>query len=250
MENLLATWEKFLRGKRRRKDVILFQAKLGDNLANLYRSLADNTYKHGPYLTFNISDPKPRKIHKATVRDRVVHHLLHKELYPYFEKRFIYDSYSCRKEKGVHRALNRFKFFAGQVSKNNSRTCYVLKCDIRKFFASVDHETLVKILKRHTEDQNIICLLDKIISSFYTTRPGVGLPLGNLTSQLLANVYMHEFDMFMKQGLRVKHYIRYTDDFIILSEDKKYLDELLPPIEEFLRTKLKLSLHENKVSKN
>jgi RNA-directed DNA polymerase len=247
MENLLITWEKFLRGKRRKKDVILFQIKLGDNLAGLYRSLVNHTYKHGPYLEFNISDPKPRKIHKATVRDRVFHHLLHKELYPYFDKKFIYDSYSCRKEKGVHRALNRFKFFAGKVSKNNSRTCYALKCDIKKFFASVNHEALIKILRRHIKDQNIIDLLNKVVSSFYATGPGVGLPLGNLTSQLLANVYMHEFDMFIKQGLRVKYYIRYTDDFIILSDDRKYLVDLLPKIEEFLKIKLKLSLHKNKV---
>jgi retron-type reverse transcriptase len=247
IENLLTTWEKFLRGKRRKKDVILFQAKLGDNLSDIHHSLANGTYKHGPYKVFNISDPKPRKIHKATVRDRVVHHLIHKTLYPYFDKRFIYDSYSCRKEKGVHRALNRLKFFAGKVSKNNSRTCYILKCDIKKFFASVDHETLIKILKRYITDQNIICLIDKIVSSFYTIRNGVGLPLGNLTSQLFANVYMHEFDMFIKQELLVKYYIRYTDDFIILSDSKEYLDDLLPKIEEFLRIKLKLALHENKV---
>lgn len=247
IENFLAAWDSFLRGKRRKKDVILFQAKLGANISNLYRSLVNYTYKHEPYSAFNISDPKPRNIHKATARDRLLHHLVYKELYPYFDSRFIYDSYSCRRNKGVHRALDRFKYFAGKVSKNNSQTCYVLKCDIKKFFASIDHETLIKILKKHIEDRKIIWLINKIISSFYSIRSGIGLPLGNLTSQLLANIYMHEFDMYLKQELRIKYYIRYADDFIILSDNKEYPNSLLPKIKEFLRTKLKLNLHENKV---
>lgn len=248
IENLLITWDRFLRGKRRKKDVIIFQADLSTNLMNLHYSLADYSYVHGGYTAFNVSDPKPRNIHKATVRDRVLHHLLYKELYPYFEKRFIYDSYSCRENKGVHRALNRFKYFAGKVSKNYSRTCYVLKCDIKKFFASIDHKTLLEILARHIEDHNIIWLIKRVVSSFYTSRLGVGLPLGNLTSQLLVNVYMHEFDMYLKQELQAKYYIRYADDFIILSDNKEYLNSLLIKIKEFLQMKLKLSLHENKVS--
>jgi retron-type reverse transcriptase len=247
IENLIATWERFLRGKRRKKDVASFEARLTDNLAGLHQALADKIYEHGPYAAFNVSDPKPRNIHKAAVRDRFLHHLLHKELYPYFEKRYIYDSYSCRLNKGVHRAMDRFKRFAGEVSKNHSRTCYVLKCDIKKFFASIDHTTLIKILKRHIEDKEIVWLINRVISSFYSARPGVGLPLGNLTSQLLVNVYMHEFDMYMKQQLRVKYYIRYADDFIILSDNKDYLDNLLPEISEFLQTQLKLNLHERKV---
>lgn len=247
IENLIATWERFLRGKRRKKDVALFEAKLADNLAGLHQALANKTYEHGPYTAFNVSDPKPRNIHKASVHDRFLHHLLYKELYPYFEKRYIYDLYSCRLNKGVHRAMDRFKRFAAEVSKNNSRTCYVLKCDIKKFFASIDHETLTKFLKRHIKDLDIIWFINKVISSFYSARPGVGLPLGNLTSQILVNVYMHEFDMFVKQELRVKYYIRYADDFVILSDNKGYLNNLLPKISEFLQTQLKLNLHENKV---
>jgi len=247
IENLLVAWEHFLRGKRSRKDVMLFQAELSANLSDLYYSLADQTYKHGPYSVFHISDPKPRTIHKAKVRDRIIHRLIYDNLFPYFDIGFVFDSYSCRKQKGTHRALDRFKLFAGKVSKNNSQTCYVLKCDIKKFFASVNHAVLLKILKRHIADEDVIDLIEKVISSFYSNRSGIGLPLGNLTSQILANVYLHEFDMFIKQGIRAKCYIRYTDDFVILSDNKEYLNSLLPTISEFLEKELKLMLHEHKV---
>jgi len=226
----------------------MFQARLSANLVDLYLSLASRTYQHGLYTAFNVSDPKPRNIHKATVCDRVLHHLIFKELYPYFDNKFVYDSYSCRNNKGNHRPLNRFKQFARKVSMNNSRTCYVLKCDIKKFFSSIDHEILVKILSRHIADADMLCLLEKVINSFHVAQSRVGMPLGNITSQLFANVFMHEFDMYLKQELRVKYYIRYADDFAILSGDKEYLKSLLLKIEEFLQNKLKLTLHEYKVS--
>jgi retron-type reverse transcriptase len=247
IENLLVTWERFLRGKRKKKDVMIFQAKLSDNIIELHKLLQTRTYKHGEYSAFNVSDPKPRNIHKATVRDRLLHHLIYKELYPYFDERFIFDSYSCRRKKGTHRALNRFQSFARKVSKNNTRTCYVLKGDIKKFFASINHKALYSILRRHIEDEEMHWLIKQVVSSFHTTQVGVGLPLGNLTSQLLVNIYMHEFDMFVKQELRVKYYIRYADDFAIFSDDKGYLEELIYKMEIFLNKKLKLSLHENKV---
>ena len=245
--NILATWQLFLRGKRHKKDIIRFQAELGQNLVSLHHDLRNKTYKHGPYSAFNISDPKPRNIHKASVRDRLLHHIIHRELYPYFEPRFIHDSYSCRKNKGTHRAINRFRDFAGRVSRNHTRTCFVLKCDIRRFFASIDQTLLMKILQRHIENSEILSLIKEVVSSFYTTKQGIGLPLGNLTSQLLVNIYMHEFDIYMKQELRVKYYIRYADDFVILSEDKEYLKNLLGCIESFIEQNLHLSLHENKV---
>lgn len=247
IENILATWSRFLRGKRNKKDVVIFQSRLAENLADLHRSLLNRSYEHGGYKAFNISDPKPRNIHKATVRDRVLHHLIYKELYDYFDARFIYDSYSCRKNKGTHKALDRFKEFAGKVSKNNTRTCYILKCDIRKFFASIDQGILMAILKRHIEDLALIQLLETVIASFYSTQPAVGLPLGNITSQLLVNVYMHEFDMYVKQELRVKYYLRYADDFAIMSENKEYLEDVLIKMDGFLNEKLKLTLHEDKV---
>lgn len=166
-----------MRGKRHKKDVIKFQAELADTIAELHHHLNARTYTHGEYSTFNISDPKPRNIHKATVRDRLLHHLIYKELYKYFDARFIYDSYSCREYKGTHRALNRFTEFAGRVSKNNNRTCYVLKCDIKKFFASINHDILYTILKRHIEDPEMHWLIKQVVSSFHTTEIGVGFRL-------------------------------------------------------------------------
>jgi retron-type reverse transcriptase len=247
IENILSTWGRFIRGKRHKKDVMEFEARLADNIIELHNMLHTRTYEHSGYFAFNVSDPKPRNIHKAIVRDRVVHHLIYKELYWYFDDRFIYDSYSCRKQKGTHRAFERFKVLANRVSKNNTKTCYVLKCDVRKFFASIDHDVLRSILKRHIVDDEILWLIHQVIKSFHTTRVGVGLPLGNLTSQLLVNIYMHEFDMYMKQELRVRHYIRYADDFVILSQDKKYLENLLSNINMFLNNTLKLHLHPDKV---
>lgn len=248
IENLLKAWEEFLPGKKKRIDVMAFQNRLMNNICDLHNALLSRAYIHGSYYAFNISDPKPRSIHKATVRDRLLHHLLYAELYPYFDSKFIYDSYSCRVNKGTHKAMVRFRKFAYITSKNNTRTCWVLKCDIRKFFANIDHAILKDILAQHIADGDVLRLLGHIIESFNTERrKGVGLPLGNLTSQLLVNVYMNEFDHFMKRVLKVEHYIRYADDFVILHEDRIYLEELIPKIAEFLNTALKLSLHPDKV---
>ena len=247
VENLLRAWEEFLRGKKKRADVLLFQTRLMDNIYELQRDLADRKYVHGEYHAFNISDPKPRNIHKATVRDRLLHHLLYQELYPYFDKHFIHDSYSCRVQKGTHKAMNRFRAFARKVSQNNTRTCWILKCDIRKFFANIDHAILKDILARYINDADILWLLGRVIDSFSADKKGVGLPLGNLTSQLLVNIYMNEFDMFAKRVLGLRYYVRYADDFVILHHNKNYLTALIPEIGNFLHNELKLQLHPKKV---
>lgn len=248
IENLLLAWKDFLNGKKNRTDVMFFQSKLIDNICELHYDLISKTYKHGTYHAFNISDPKPRNIHKATVRDRLLHHLLHAELYPYFDKKFIFDSYSCRIGKGTHKAMDRFRSFAYIVSKNNTQQCWVLKCDIKKFFANIDHEVLKKILAEFIVELNLMELLGHIIDSFSSQdKQNTGLPLGNLTSQLLVNIYMNKFDHYMKRTLKVKYYIRYADDFVILSEDCEYLQKIISQISDFLETKLKLSLHPKKV---
>ena len=241
-----------MKDKKKRKDVAEFLLKLSENVLLLHSDLLDKTYTHSNYHAFNISDPKPRNIHKASVRDRLLHHAIYKVLYPYFDKRFIHDSYSCRLYKGTHKAMERFKKFAYKVSKNNTKTCFILKCDIRKFFTSIDHEVLLFILEKHIEDKDTLWLLEQIISSFSTNPMGKtygvkGLPLGNLTSQLLVNVYMNEFDQFVKHKLKIKHYIRYADDFVIMNEDKDYLKDKLRYIVIYLDQTLKLQLHPNKV---
>ncbi len=250
VENLLDAWKEFVRGKKKKKDVQEFGRYLMTNVLALHNELATGIYRHGWYHHFRIADPKPRDIHKASVRDRLVHHALYRQLYPFFDRTFIADSYSCRTGKGTHKAMNRFRAFARKVSKNDTRTCWVLKCDIRKFFASVDHTVLMDILRSRISDDRLLTLLENIIDSFCAT-PGVehiGLPLGNLTSQLLVNIYMNEFDQFVKHTLKTKHYVRYADDFVILSRDKQHLLKTLSYMKVFLHDKLKLEMHPDKVS--
>ena len=246
VQNLLEAWEEFLKEKRNRKDIAHFQLQLMDHLFSLYRDLQNRTYRHGAYRVLKISDPKPRIIHIAPVRDRLLHHAMYRKLYPYFEKKFEYDSYSCRNNKGTHRALYRFEKFIRIVSKNNTKQCWVLKCDIRKFFANIDHNILISILQKHITDTDTLWLCERIIRSFNPIE-GKGLPLGNLTSQLFANVYMNEFDQFVKHVLKEKYYIRYADDFVFLSRERGELENIIPIIQKFLSEKLKLSLHEDKL---
>ena len=260
VDNLLSAWQEFRRDKRNKKDVQLFERNLMDNILELHTSLRNKTYVHSNYFHFKINDPKPRDIHKASVGDRVIHHLLYQSLYKFFDNKFISDSYSCRFGKGTHKGIEKLRKFALKTSKNNTKPCFVLKCDIRKFFANIDHGILKRILHDNIQDYDILNLLSIIIDSFntQTAKPhftngnpwdwvGKGLPLGNLTSQLLVNIYMNEFDQFVKHKLKVKYYIRYADDFVILSEDKKFLEELLPIINSFLDEHLKLNLHPDKV---
>ena len=248
VENLLEAWDEFVVGKRGRKDVQMFQLHLMDNILDLHLDLKNKTYVHRGYEAFTISDPKPRDIHKASVRDRILHRALYIKLYPFFDRTFISDSFSCRFGKGAHKALERFTKFHRKVSKNNTKTTWVLKCDVRKFFASIDQGILIKILDKHIHDKDIIRLLSQIIISFNSTRIGTGLPLGNLTSQLFVNIYMNTFDQFMKHTIKAEYYIRYADDFVILSVNKQWLEDILASIKIFLSYELKLSLHPDKIS--
>jgi RNA-directed DNA polymerase len=246
-ENLLLAWNEFRKGKRAKSDVQEFEQSLMRNIFALHRDLAVKRYLHGPYVPFNISDPKPRNIHKATVRDRLLHHAIYRVLYPFFDRQFINDSYSCRDGKGTHKAMNRLRTFAYTESRNHTRTVWVLKCDVRKFFASIDHAILLGILERYIPDKDVLWLVERVVESFHSTMPSKGLPLGNLTSQLFVNIYMNEFDQFMKHNLKARYYIRYADDFVLLSHERSWPENILPRIQEFLRDKLKLELHPDKV---
>lgn len=248
LENLLKAWKEFRVGKRKRTDVQEFERNLMSNIISLHHDFVARTYHHGGYEAFKIYDPKPRDIHKASVRDRLLHHAIYRVLYPFFDRAFITDSFSCRIGKGSHKPLNRFQLFANKISHNNTRTVWVLKCDIRKFFASIDQKILMDILQSYISDTDTVWLLSEIISSFHSEKSGIGLPLGNLTSQLLVNIYMNKFDQWMKHSMKTKYYIRYADDFVILASDKDYLWELLIKIGEFLREEMNLNLHPDKIS--
>lgn len=248
VENLLDAWKEFLRGKSGREDVLGFERNLMANVLALHRDLAQKTYRHSRYYAFHISDPKPRIIHKASVRDRLLHHALYRRLYPFFDRTFIADSYSCRLNRGTHKAINQFRAYAYKVSQNHTCTAWVLQCDIKKFFASIDQTALMRIIGKYIPDTDILWLLSRIVSSFFSTKRGKGLPLGNVTSQLLVNIYMNEFDQFAKHKLKATYYIRYADDFVVLSDGRIWLEGILPAIKEFLSERLLLRLHPQKVT--
>ena len=247
MENLFLAWQEFQKGKRSKSDVQEFEFFLEDNIFQLHNELKCGKYKHQNYTSFFICDPKLRHIYKACVRDRVLHHALFRILYPIFDKNFIWHSYSCRIGKGTHKAVDKLELFARKASWNIKRKGYALKCDIKKFFDSIDQEILLEIIKRKIDDQSTIWLIEKIIGS-YGKESGKGLPLGNVTSQLFANVYLNELDQFVKQDLRVKFYVRYTDDFVVVSDNEAYLKDIILEIKKFLNDNLDLSLHPHKVS--
>lgn len=251
-ENLFIAWEEFRKGKQGRKDVQEFERKLEQNLFRLHRELIAGSYQHQPYSAFTICDPKQRRIHKATVQDRILHHAVFSVLNPIFEPMFISYSFSCRKGKGTHRAVDALDRMLRSVSRNGTRPCFVLKCDIHQFFASVDHHILLGILSKRVKDEKTIALLGEIIESFAAKDPTIfgrnGIPIGNLTSQLFANIYLNEFDQFIKQKLKIKRYVRYTDDFVIVAGSHEELEAVLLPIRSFLKEHLYLALHPHKVT--
>lgn len=242
LENLFSAWREFIKGKSNKIDLQNFEFNLEDNLFDLHQELKDRTYQHFHYTAFNVCDPKLRRIHKACVRDRVLHHAVFRILYPIFDKSFIFDSYSCRIGKGSYKAIDQLETFCRKLSKNNFENIFALKCDVRKFFDSINQEILLDLIKLKINDKNAILLIEKIVKSFPS-----GLPLGNVTSQLFANIYLNELDQFIKHRLKIKYYLRYCDDFIILGKDKDSLEKLIYQISAFLSVRLKLSLHSDKI---
>jgi retron-type reverse transcriptase len=250
-ENLFFAWEGFKKDKKKKEDVLSFEKNMETEIFKLHRELTSFTYKHSGYTGFYISDPKRRHIHKAIVRDRVLHHVVMNILYPLYDKIFIHNSFSCRVGKGTHKGVQALRSMLLKVSKNNTKTVYVLKCDVQKFFDSVDHDILIRILGERIKDAQLMNLLTEITDSFTGEQSNLferrGIPIGNLTSQLFANVYMDKFDQHMKHILKVKYYARYTDDFVVISEDKEYLVSLITKISLFLSNELKLTLHPKKI---
>ncbi len=243
-------------GKRKQEAVAAFEINLEAELWQLHEELRDQTYHPGPYRNFVIHERKRRLISAAPFRDRVVHHALCHVIEPIFERRFIEDSYACRKGKGTHRAIDQAQAFA-------RRRAYVLQCDVEQFFPSVDHQILREFLARHIADEQVLWLVDLILESgaevfaaeyqmqwfpgdslLDALRPR-GLPIGNLTSQHWANVYLDRLDHFIKEDLRCHCYLRYSDDFLLFHDCKAQLWDWRAATIEFLAT-LRLRLHEDR----
>lgn len=246
IENLFNAWREFARGKRSKKDVATFELNLEDNIFYLHKSLTSGAWCPDPYEDFYVHDPKLRRIHKATVRDRVLYQAVYRSLYNVFDPSFIHDVYSSRNNKGTHAGVNRLEVFTRKITRNHTQSAFVLKCDIKKFFDSVDHNILFQLLSKRILDEKLRKLIFQIIDSFHHTE-NKGLPLGNVTSQLFANVYLNELDQFVKHKLKEKCYIRYCDDFIVLNNSKKNLEKKTEAIRRFLATRLRLNLHPNKI---
>ena len=233
-DNLYAAARSARKGKKATPESDHFHFYLERELLQLQAELRSRSYQPGPYQTFTVYDPKTRMISAAPYRDRVVHHALCRVIEPIFDRTFIFDSYANRTGKGVHRAIKRYQHFA-------QRYPWVLKCDIRKFFPSLDHAILKQALRRKIACQATLWLADLIIDNSNPQEPHApyfpgddlftpfqrrkGLPIGNLTSQFWANVYLNAFDHYIKEELGVKGYIRYVDDFVLFAPDKHTLHQ-------------------------
>lgn len=253
-ENLFSAASKAQKGKRVNNNVSRFNMQLEYNIYKLQDELKNKTYQPGKYNEFYIYEPKKRMISAAPYRDRVVHHALCNIIEPIFDKIFIYDTYANRIGKGTHAAINR----AQQFAKQNK---YVIKADIKKYFPSIVHETLKKEIRKKIKCFDTLWLIDLIIDNsneqeFVNNRfPGddlftnieirKGLPMGNLTSQFFANIYLNAFDHFVKEQLKCKYYIRYVDDFIIFSNSKAECNKIIDRIMKYLEA-YRLCLHKNK----
>lgn len=255
-DNIYEAWRKARRGKRYKTAAAAFEQNLDTELVALYQALADETWQPGGYRSFTIHEPKRRKISAAPFQDRVVHHALVNVLEPIYERKFIYDSYANRRGKGTHKALDRCTYYMRRYK-------YVLPCDVQQFFPAIDHQILKVILARTIACQPTLRLCEKIIdsgkgvlSSEYDMRyfPGDdlfavnrrrGLPIGNLTSQFWANVYLNPLDQFVKHQLKARGYVRYVDDFLLFADDKATLHTWRDEIIGFLAG-LRLTIHEQR----
>ncbi|MDR2741763.1 MAG: reverse transcriptase/maturase family protein [Treponema sp.] len=242
-ENLYHAFREASTGKRYRWESLKFKSNLEENLITLQNELIWDMYKPEPYRQFIIKEPKQRLISAPTFRDRVIHHALCQIIEPVFDNRMIYETFACRRGKGTHAAMYHTQKYA-RAAQRKWGEYYVLKCDIKSFFPSVNHNILIDIIRRYIRDRKAMNLIGVIIRSYESPyQDGKGIPIGALTSQLGANVVLMPFDHWIKEKNHVEFYARYMDDFIILHNDKRYLWELLCKIENYLRDNLKLNLN-------
>ena len=233
-ENLSIACRKAMRGKQTRKAVLSFQEGFETNILDLQQQLRTGRLKAGDYRFFRIYDPKEREICAASFPERVLHHAIMNVCEPVLEKYAVFDSYACRKGKGLHSAIERARHFSGRFG-------WYLKMDVRKYFDSIDHLIALKMLSRRIKDPDLLLVFQRLFST-YRTEPGKGMPIGNLISQHIANFYLGLFDHWIKEVQRIKGYIRYMDDMLLFGEDSQFLKKVLESSRKFLADNLQLEL--------
>ncbi|MBW2591852.1 MAG: group II intron reverse transcriptase domain-containing protein [Deltaproteobacteria bacterium] len=272
-QQLYGCYLKCRKNKRNTINQLAFEIDAERNLLRLEQELNNRTYRPARSVCFVVDRPKLREIFAADFRDRVIHHVLVDHLEPRAEPKFIFDSYACRKNRGTHAAVKRLQGFTRSVTRNNSRRAYCLQLDVRSFFVSINKDILFDRVKKYTDDPDMIWLAEIIIfndctqnckmtrgkdllqyvpkhKTLFKQDKSRGLPIGNLTSQFFANVYLNELDQFVKHTLKCRNYMRYSDDALILHEDKEQLERWKTEIETFLKTQLGLDLNERKTTIN
>ncbi len=255
--------------KRNTKKQLHFETDLESNLVQLYYDLKDGSYQIGPSIAFVITHPKIREVWAADFRDRVVHHLIYNAISERFHRRFIRDSYACISERGIHDGLQRVTGFARSSTQSWSRPAYFMKADVANFFNGINRRIVVNLIERRVDEDWLLKLIHQIAlhdprsnyrahsprymfrkvprhKSLFHAGEGKGLPIGNLTSQFFANVYMNELDQFVKRVLKARYYGRYVDDVILFHEDPGVLNEWYERMDNFLMDKLDIHLHPNK----
>jgi len=270
-KQLYGSYLKCRKNKRNTINQLAFEIDAEQNLLRLEEELNARTYRPSRSICFVVDRPKLREIFAADFRDRVVHHVLVDHLEPMAEPKFIYDSYACRKDKGTHAAVKRLQGFTRSVTRNNSRMAYCLQLDVRSFFVTINKNILFGLLKKYTDDSDMIWLSEIIIfndctencrmtrgndllqyvpkhKSLFWQDKNKGLPIGNLTSQFFANAYLNELDQFVKHDLKCRYYMRYSDDALILHENKEQLKVWNEKVDAFLKSILDLDLNEKKTA--
>jgi len=247
LNNIFEAWKKFRRRKAGKNDVMDFELHLEDNFFCLYEDLHNGVYEHSSYKYFQIFDNKKRDIYKAEVRDRVVHQIIYDYLLSLFEPEFISDSYASRINRGQYNAINSFRYFI-KLAHNNHKACFVLKCDVKKYFNSIDQNVLLALIKEKVACEKTFIIIKKIIFSYVFSGHGKGVPLGNITSQIFANIYLNTLDKYVKNELRCRFYVRYNDDFIVILDSKEKLEEIRTKIISFVKEKLLLDIPLEKTS--
>jgi RNA-directed DNA polymerase len=279
LNDLFLSYFNARKNKRNTINALCFEKQYEHEIFQLHNEIMSNQYNPKPSICFIVDKPLKREIFAADFRDRVIHHFIYNYISPIFEKSFINDSYSCRIGKGTHYGIKRIDHFIRSCSQNYTKDCYILKLDIKGYFMSMNKSLLYDkvrnelIRNKHKVDfdlELVLYLIEKTIfndpkenciikgkkedwkglpqtKSLFHAHPNCGLPIGNLTSQLFGNIYMNEFDHWVKKELGIKYYGRYVDDFVLIHENKDYLQSVIPRLSDFLLSTLKLTLHPEKI---